>query len=80
MRDIQTRTDIVNQEEKVLRMKNISATVENNSIFCNCLAGTFSPKTKKGEGKVCSLLEQLVEDLWMSAAFPSVVSTLRFSL
>lgn len=40
---------------------------------------TFSPNTKKGEGKVCSLLEQLTEDLWISAALPSVVSTLRFS-
>jgi len=40
---------------------------------------TFSPNTKKGVGKVCSLLEQFTEDLWISAALPSVVSTFRFS-
>lgn len=40
---------------------------------------TFSPKTKKGDGNVCSLLEQFTEDLWINAALPSVVKTLRFS-
>ena len=41
---------------------------------------TFSPKTNSGEGKVCSLLEQFTEDLWIKAALPSVVKTFRFSL
>lgn len=38
---------------------------------------TFSPNTKKGDGKDVSLLLQLTEDLWISAALDSVVSTCR---